>query len=115
MGKGRGAGDFPDGDVERSLMKILLAIDGSELSGAAVRTVAQRPWPAGAACSRDRGPSTGWIRSSTHRRRATARPPSRCRAPADFREALVGPLQRVQVIGPVEVERLVGELDDPAA
>lgn len=28
-------------------MRILLATDGSELSGAAVRTVAQRPWPTG--------------------------------------------------------------------
>jgi nucleotide-binding universal stress UspA family protein len=28
-------------------MKILLAVDGSEYSEAAVRTVAQRPWPSG--------------------------------------------------------------------
>ena len=39
---------------------------------------------------------------------------SRRRAPADLREALVGPLQRVQVGGVVEVERRVRELHDPA-
>ena len=31
------------------MMRILVAIDGSEPSGAAVREVRQRPWPAGAA------------------------------------------------------------------
>ncbi len=31
------------------MMRILVAIDGSENSGAAVRSVTQRPWPAGTA------------------------------------------------------------------
>ena len=41
--------------------------------------------------------------------------PSRGYAPADLREALVGPLERVQVDGVVQVERRIGEPDDPPA
>ena len=41
--------------------------------------------------------------------------PSRGCAPADLREALVGPFERVQVRGVVQVERRIGELHDPPA
>ena len=40
---------------------------------------------------------------------------SRGGAPADLRETLVGPLERVQVRGVVQVERRIGEPDNPPA
>ena len=54
------------------------------------------------------------------KRRGSSLPSRRCRAsrggaPADLREALVGPLERVQVGGVVQVERRIGEPDDPPA
>src|SRR5512145_2624659 len=60
------------------------------------------------------GARTGPLRGSPRACGEALCPPSRCRALADLRKALVGPLQGVEVIGPVAVERLVGEMDNPA-
>jgi hypothetical protein len=61
------------------------------------------------------GGGAGRRRGAERSRSGNSASPSRHRAPADLREALVGPLQRVEVLGPVEVERLIGELHNPAA
>ncbi len=66
-------------------------------------------------CSNGASPP-GW--APYHRRHARRGAPSggsRRRAPADLREALIGPFQRVQVGGVVKIERRVREPHDPSA